>query len=100
MNELLRSGMPVVTSLYMTESQEVMVWEPCGRSGWKQQVRRVVQVPRRDALVVGGEIIIHPAMLPALRAALSDGKCICHLGSVCGAPCAEGRHHSGCPHAK
>jgi hypothetical protein len=25
-------------------------------------------------------------------------KCSCHIGSICGSACDEGKHHSGCPH--
>jgi hypothetical protein len=60
-------GMPVITSEYMTEPKEMMVWEPCGRSGWKKHVLRTVHVPRRDVMVVGGTMIVHPAVLPGLR---------------------------------
>lgn len=60
-------GMPVITSLHMTESKELMVWEPCGRSGWKKHVRRTVQVPRRDVLLVNGKWLMHPAVAADLR---------------------------------
>lgn len=72
---MLLNGMPVVTSLYMTEPKEMKVWLPAG-GGWIKHVMRTVQVPRRDAMVVGKNIVIHPAMLPELRklAALSGSE--------------------------
>lgn len=68
-------GMPVVTSLFLTEAGEPIEvrrtwrerflsrpWRP-----WKRTKAVIPQVPRRDALVMGGQILVHPAMLSELR---------------------------------
>jgi hypothetical protein len=62
------NGIPVITSLYMTEPKLLKVAEAAGRTGWVKHVQRMVDVPRRDGLMVDGKLIVHPALLPALRA--------------------------------
>ena len=64
---MLFGGLRVVTSLYMTEPKEMRVTLPAG-GGWMKHVLRTVQVPRRDALKMGEQIVIHPALLPELHA--------------------------------
>lgn len=59
-------GLRVVESLAMTEPKNVRGWYPCG-GGWLKHVERTIQVPRRDTLIAGDVLYIHPAMMPELR---------------------------------
>lgn len=69
---MIFGGVPVITSLWMTEPKEMRVTLPAG-GGWMKHVLRTVQVPRRDGMMVGGNLVVHPAMLPELRRAVNAG---------------------------